>query len=921
MADSRGQGETKDTLDSIFDFIFAETQKPPDKRKPIKPSHISGSSEMVEALSSVLERPGLYVSDQIMKNIESGLDIPLVEAYFGKTSPQAKTKINTKDILSILSDPNEYFDKAYQKANPKFNAIEWAGKTYRGLNAQGWARKQGIKDKKTLWAIDRAAASFDDPGQRLEMVEDGARLARKTVAIKSAQSALSKVGGVPSSVIRSIDRASDIKTGADLRSILSGLGIKDTGILNDAVSAFNSSSGDVTKIEEKLVKNYKSKPFSFAEQNVSIYRTVLSDYLALKSNVLKTSTSSIDTNLADTYKKAAVLVKNWEKRDRDNKKYLIENKKDLQDVRSQIQQLKKKGANKYMLSDLRKKEKRLLSNVRFLERSRRIDSIDKHRGMLKSLNSIYLKGNLAGAILDGTFFSADNKILNPVESDWMGHFFINHEFITKERKGDELESAPVLFNIAKKDSFFSASMDGEKIVNLYRRKTNFYNDKMTTLSYFTPQQLFKIDGSYIAYRTYKNRMKVFEQIMDLAKDQKALAQKLMDMGLFDSQGSGRMEFQRFGNVGDYQKLMDELKDLFDKDGEWQKYFSSNTKLLKIFNKFKIDDARSLEWIKRLSFFARTKDAIKNRITNALIGKKREKLAVWLTTKFGSNVAIEMWKAGGGIQNLMRGLAQGIIKKLGIDQTIFAHLFASAISGGLSVVAFSIFKLLGKIAVVVFIGALVLILGGAGFNKSMNMKYGTVGHVTPGSVQQCSGFQPENLINPDFIDIEVPPPSNSSCPFGDIYLACTQGYNPPRGNWSHSSIRNKKPVDLANGGSFYFYAPQYCDDGGCRVTGARPANLYRCLDHSKSAGDEVFFNDGRGNVFIIVHAKALVPIQQEVSGGQAVAYIYGRGELPVGSCWSGPHVHLEITHNGQYIDPLSFLQAMGCSVPSEGQCTE
>jgi murein DD-endopeptidase MepM/ murein hydrolase activator NlpD len=72
---------------------------------------------------------------------------------------------------------------------------------------------------------------------------------------------------------------------------------------------------------------------------------------------------------------------------------------------------------------------------------------------------------------------------------------------------------------------------------------------------------------------------------------------------------------------------------------------------------------------------------------------------------------------------------------------------------------------------------------------------------------------------------------------------------------------------------------------------------------------------------LVHAKSLVPAQQEVSAGQAVAYIYGAGELPIGSCWGGPHIHLEIRHNGEYIDPPSFLQAMGCNVPDESQCYE
>ena len=45
-----------DTLGQIFDFIFAQQELPPDKRKPIKPTGINGNSELVDAVSGGIRK-------------------------------------------------------------------------------------------------------------------------------------------------------------------------------------------------------------------------------------------------------------------------------------------------------------------------------------------------------------------------------------------------------------------------------------------------------------------------------------------------------------------------------------------------------------------------------------------------------------------------------------------------------------------------------------------------------------------------------------------------------------------------------------------------------------------------------------------------------------------------------------------------
>jgi murein DD-endopeptidase MepM/ murein hydrolase activator NlpD len=80
-----------------------------------------------------------------------------------------------------------------------------------------------------------------------------------------------------------------------------------------------------------------------------------------------------------------------------------------------------------------------------------------------------------------------------------------------------------------------------------------------------------------------------------------------------------------------------------------------------------------------------------------------------------------------------------------------------------------------------------------------------------------------------------------------------------------------------------------------------------------------FDDGHGNVFTLVHVKPLASVGASIKGGEAVAYIFGDGAFATSGCWSGGHLHLEVTHNGSYVDPLALLKALGCNAPPESQC--
>ena len=226
MADKE-KDQNVDPMKSIFDFIFAQTQKPADKRRPVRVSNISGASELTDALTTVLEKPGLHVADQAMNNLNDALSLQIAEIYTGSGAPQQKTKIFTKDLFTIFSDQNKFFDKIYEKNKRKIKLADYAGKSFRGLTAASLAKKLGIDDWDDRWAINRAAAEYKDPSERLAVVNSARKIGRKYLAIDSFtkgsegvfQGSISGLRPIMMRVGKDLDKA-NIQNSTDLRNFL-----------------------------------------------------------------------------------------------------------------------------------------------------------------------------------------------------------------------------------------------------------------------------------------------------------------------------------------------------------------------------------------------------------------------------------------------------------------------------------------------------------------------------------------------------------------------------------------------------------------------------------------------------------------------------------------------------------------------------
>ena len=74
MAKKKSLEQEQDVYGQIFDFIFKQAEKKPEKRKPIKPTGLSGKDILVDSLAATLERPGAFITTQTAKDINDSLD-------------------------------------------------------------------------------------------------------------------------------------------------------------------------------------------------------------------------------------------------------------------------------------------------------------------------------------------------------------------------------------------------------------------------------------------------------------------------------------------------------------------------------------------------------------------------------------------------------------------------------------------------------------------------------------------------------------------------------------------------------------------------------------------------------------------------------------------------------------------------------
>ena len=172
MASGKKQNqEYDDALGSIFDFMFNEAEKPPDKRKPIKPTGLSGTSEFTDALGMMLANPAAFVGSSTLKSIDASLDEKVIQIQ--SDSRGQEIEITTTGLLDLVKDPNKTLQKMMdeQKMLRKNSHIRWFTPTVQSLITNAYGHKIGLdaEDARLLGQATKASLSdleYDISGKK-----------------------------------------------------------------------------------------------------------------------------------------------------------------------------------------------------------------------------------------------------------------------------------------------------------------------------------------------------------------------------------------------------------------------------------------------------------------------------------------------------------------------------------------------------------------------------------------------------------------------------------------------------------------------------------------------------------------------------------------------------------------------------------
>jgi hypothetical protein len=877
-----------DALGSIFDFIFTEAEKKPDKRRPIKPTGISGNDQLTDAIAASLELPGAFVSNTIVDEFNGALEFEIsANTYRGV----GKLKVTSNNLVDLLKDPKAFVEKniATTQAIRKGMRAKFAGEYMTDLLNNAWAHKYGDDEvKQATYGIAKARqlkeAKKDDSFKISKAIGEATagRIseADKTyVAGRSLELVGRKVFG--SSDWQSMNEVEKEK----FRSIvLSDISEPEKGHLKGYLAA--NYAPDATKYLSnyeqayRTVKNGKSVDLDKDIFNSDTYLHLEAREIDRKIDEIKargTGTPEEQQRIA-MYEKTKMLIG----REAKNLGTEIANiKSKLKGVSDPVQK-----------KELQRELKDARSALRAVNGSNFFGQIGKAEGILNSYNNVY-----GGLTLSGLFPSMFNGSLYDKNK--------NRDLRPNTELKMSINGNVVEIYVPKK----YIPKPGEKGKPLL----DSWNEMGTNMYYMTPRSIFRTlfyNGEGFAYLLNKQ--------LSLLDANSVLGKGITGAGL---------------NLGAIQKgiLSHKAKD-YSKfvEGILQKAKATlSPKELKYLERT-LNRAGSLSRLThRFSFPLRMQTKL-SKIFEAKALKLRAKVAKWflsnprirsLIVKNGAGKLLGRWIAKGGVDVLARTVVTAIFGALGMTVGPIGSFLATALSwvatdlilkatgAILNIFKYALIGLIAILGLVIFIST--------GSVKKFNKTTYSANLTPPGDVLQCQLYElvplDPNAPSPWGPAI-ISPPSGEECPIGTGSIRCTQGWVDNIS--SHTNITQLMPVDLAYTGELK--APQFCTQGDCKVTSVWQIQC----DGNNHAGGAVIFSASTGSVtytFTTYHVKPVVSVGEKVMSGQTYAVVQMPPEVSVGSCWTGPHLHFEAKQDGVPVDPMELLQEFNCGVPDESGC--
>ncbi|PKN02544.1 hypothetical protein CVU76_00680 [Candidatus Dojkabacteria bacterium HGW-Dojkabacteria-1] len=869
-----------DALGSVYDFLFTEAKKKPEKRRPIKPTEVSGTSMMTDAVFAALEKPGAFISNTIVDEFNGALDLELGVVQFDTTG---KFKITSNSLVEILKDPQKAVEKSIAKnqAIRKSMRATYLREFMKDFVATGWARKYGdIEAQKAVYGSSIASR------QRL-LSEESYAVAKAIGQYSGGNIDMGSYGKMSSAEneflhkrsLELVRRKMIPQDKWDSLSEQEKASFREAFLRENSWKKFKDTDVPDTSLQQFLNARFGTEGAGMYQRYIDTTdKDVAKRNIADPKKYLQLETAYLDENI-----KSLENITNRNEQQQRNldvyrkTKYLLDKGKGEAKLRTELERIR---------TDLRSvtdpTQKRLLERelkdtrtaLRYISGDNLMGRIGKWEGYVNSWNMIYgPKGSqLFQSVLTGDFFDAKkNTIFCPTKVSEI------------DNRGGKIE---IMVGATSP-----------------RGLINAYNQMGTQLYYMTPRSVFRTlfyNGEGFTYLLFKK----------LEKEQDLL--KTLATGL------GEKDFKTENLLGllinkDMNTFLTDNASKFSPEDleKIKKFFESNKNFSSV--------------IKVFSTGSRIQQIIQSRV-NAITAPIRRKIAekflMKFVSKYGGAELLNQWIMKGGINVMVRSLATGIAGALGLVATPLGSAIITAITWvltDLAMKAFAQMLIVGKYILFGLIGIVFLVIFWAsGSVKSFNKNNFSYYNETPGSIIQCSLYEERDLGTGDeapWGDTIIPPPSGESCVFGAGSFWCSQGYKDTKG-WSHQNINHLMPVDLTSVG--YIYAPQFCSTGNCSITRIAVIN---CRDGSNAGGivELTASNGSTTYLFKLLHVKPLAGLGEKLSGGQPVAVVQDRPEVERGWCWTGKHLHLETRQNGATVDPLKLLQSFSCNVPDESSC--
>ncbi len=867
----------EEVLGQIFDFIFKEAKKKPDKRKPLKFTGISTSKEVVDGLAAALEQPGMYVTDQILSNMNDALTIEFGRINADESGTN-KAKLTTTSLIGFLDDPNKFFDKPKNAAKMGIREATKAaflGRVHQGLVANAWAHKYNL-DLDAKKAI-RMHYQADSSGREAEAgrafasasafaISGGDDNSRKNyVASRSAalvgREMFGRSGWESMSEERKAELQKAIIRGKD--AVKDYLGTTYTGSSARLAGMALSKYDLLSKTLNKPIDVFDNKTYNSLEaRNLEGRIEDMRMYLRRNPGMSINDKAKVEAGI-DKLGQALVIVSgnHVDLGDINAAKIALQSK--ISGYKSSLSAAQKAGDKnqiKYYKEQIRnlKEGDRELNNMRFW------GTIGKYEGLAGSLKDVLGEGlapNAITSVLDGSFYDKyRNSFALPVTDKNKGKFGSYSWYLKDEKGVKKLEKHDEEITILTADL-----ADLSKLTGAARNKAamrNNFNVMMTNIYYLTPRSILRtlfVNGEGFVYLSYKT-------------SQNALA-KLGKAGL------------------DFDKLM--------KDGAYRK----SLRAMGV-------DANSLYLTRGLaqifSFGQRKRDMIKTWMDDHLFKQLRQKIYNSLIKKITDTEALallEKWLVKGGFETIAKALVIGILDALGIAATGGLGSFLVPILSALVVdVLYGAVKIIAQVILLVGLGMIgFIILGFSNDKKNFDSQTYAYTNVVPGEVVTNPNFKGTSpIVQPDdpsnignFVGGTLP--DGEKCLLGSGSFHCSQG---PYGSYSHQKVA---AIDVT--GVNYFYAPAFCGNNNCKVTYSGSTSC----TNGYAGGMMIFTASYGGNTyeFKLIHVQPGAGNGATLSSGQRVARVMTVQET-TNACSSGMHLHLQTKMNGSVVNPRDVL---------------